>query len=590
MDNFGITPFAFDHAIVKVETKNKTYWLDPTQSIIKGRTADLTPPRYEKALVLRKGESALTNIPLRERDEKFPHSLVTDFFDLTNGLHKEAKWTRKTKYNYENADYMRKQVMNAGLKQIGVYLYDSRKALFEGITQNKPFAIEDHDNSLTLIENYIVPEPAKYDQQYNKTNFEYRPRNISDALRRPAKIKGRKAPYQLAFPLRVEAILNIELPDRLFKPFENNLKSPYHTFKQKGEYSNGKFQIKYEYKTLQDHVSVEDLKKFSEEIDLIYSQIYFRISAIGKEETDKLYVYQPGLKKYRPTQHDYDEVIDTIDALFDDVSPTGKVDEEKITQLLNMKAAAGSFKKRLFRVLSSYYMKIQLYDEALHYIEMFQEKNTHFRYRTYTQKSKIFEGLEKLPEAIYQMKEVLRIVHPSLKSKKAKSWHSRLRRLYWMDKDFKNLKTELEYLTENFPDNEKYFRELGVVYTLLNDHKNTLKLNDKMKKLGYEDLEIVKVDKDSEYPRKLRSILKIAPIYPYAAMSKNIEGHVIVEFTVKISGRTEGCKIIKAVPKKYFEKAACKAISYFYYYPAGKGEAKVDVHNVKHKVTFQMEG
>lgn len=84
-------------------------------------------------------------------------------------------------------------------------------------------------------------------------------------------------------------------------------------------------------------------------------------------------------------------------------------------------------------------------------------------------------------------------------------------------------------------------------------------------------------------------IVKVQPNYPRRAITRGIEGYVIVEFTVTKSGTTRDIRVVEAVPPGIFDKASIRAASRFKYKPRViKGQA-VEVHGVQNKITFELD-
>tara|TARA_B100001123_G_C15112281_1_gene947952 strand:- start:405 stop:1052 length:648 start_codon:yes stop_codon:yes gene_type:complete len=83
-------------------------------------------------------------------------------------------------------------------------------------------------------------------------------------------------------------------------------------------------------------------------------------------------------------------------------------------------------------------------------------------------------------------------------------------------------------------------------------------------------------------------IVKVQPIYPRRALSRGIEGHVIVEFTVTKSGTTRGIRVVEST-SSMFEKAAIQAASKFKYKPRVVDGEPIEVPGVRNKITFLIE-
>jgi protein TonB len=83
-------------------------------------------------------------------------------------------------------------------------------------------------------------------------------------------------------------------------------------------------------------------------------------------------------------------------------------------------------------------------------------------------------------------------------------------------------------------------------------------------------------------------IVKVAPIYPRRALSRGIEGFVIVEFTVGKQGAVKDLFVVEANPADIFEQAALDAAAKFKYKPRVINGEAADVAGVQNRITFQI--
>jgi protein TonB len=84
-------------------------------------------------------------------------------------------------------------------------------------------------------------------------------------------------------------------------------------------------------------------------------------------------------------------------------------------------------------------------------------------------------------------------------------------------------------------------------------------------------------------------IVKVRPIYPNSALSRGIEGYVIVEFTVTRTGTTKDAKIVEGKPANVFNRAALQAAGKFKYKPRVIDGVAIEVPGVQNKITFEIE-
>ncbi|WP_439134601.1 energy transducer TonB [Pseudomaricurvus sp.] len=83
-------------------------------------------------------------------------------------------------------------------------------------------------------------------------------------------------------------------------------------------------------------------------------------------------------------------------------------------------------------------------------------------------------------------------------------------------------------------------------------------------------------------------IVKVQPNYPRRALSRGIEGYVIVEFTVTTNGSVRDPVVVESDPPNIFDRAAMKAASKFKYKPRVIDGEPVEVPGVRNKITFAI--
>lgn len=83
-------------------------------------------------------------------------------------------------------------------------------------------------------------------------------------------------------------------------------------------------------------------------------------------------------------------------------------------------------------------------------------------------------------------------------------------------------------------------------------------------------------------------IVRVAPVYPARALSRGLEGHVDLSFTVTTAGTVRDPVVIFST-SSMFERAAIRAVLKFKYKPRVVDGVPVDVPNVKTRITFRIE-
>jgi len=84
-------------------------------------------------------------------------------------------------------------------------------------------------------------------------------------------------------------------------------------------------------------------------------------------------------------------------------------------------------------------------------------------------------------------------------------------------------------------------------------------------------------------------IVKVRPIYPNSALSRGIEGYVIVEFTVTRQGTVRDVVVVESQPNRIFDRAATQAAAKFKYKPRVIDGEPIEVPGVQNKITFEIE-
>ena len=82
-------------------------------------------------------------------------------------------------------------------------------------------------------------------------------------------------------------------------------------------------------------------------------------------------------------------------------------------------------------------------------------------------------------------------------------------------------------------------------------------------------------------------IVKVAPVYPSRALSRGLEGYVIVEFTVTQTGAVKDVIVVEST-SSLFERAATEAAYKFKYKPRVIDGVAVEVPGVQNKITFEI--
>lgn len=84
-------------------------------------------------------------------------------------------------------------------------------------------------------------------------------------------------------------------------------------------------------------------------------------------------------------------------------------------------------------------------------------------------------------------------------------------------------------------------------------------------------------------------IVRIEPVYPRSALSRGVEGYVIVEFDVWIDGSVRNARVVEHYPSEIFDQSSLNAISRFRYKPKIEDGTPVIFTGMKNRFTFELK-
>jgi protein TonB len=78
-------------------------------------------------------------------------------------------------------------------------------------------------------------------------------------------------------------------------------------------------------------------------------------------------------------------------------------------------------------------------------------------------------------------------------------------------------------------------------------------------------------------------------VYPQFALSRNIEGFVLVEYTINVDGSVSQIILLESEPKNVFAAAVLKAIKNFKHSPNIINGEAVAVFGVRNRFEFKLK-
>lgn len=83
-------------------------------------------------------------------------------------------------------------------------------------------------------------------------------------------------------------------------------------------------------------------------------------------------------------------------------------------------------------------------------------------------------------------------------------------------------------------------------------------------------------------------LYRVEPKYPARALKRNIEGYVVLSFTIDPQGRPTDIKIVDAQPNRVFDREAIRALKNWKYQPKIEGGKALSQHGQQVKVEFNL--
>jgi transglutaminase-like putative cysteine protease len=264
LDDWQPTAFAFDHVIAQVRLGAQTYWVDPTRTYQSGPLAARYLPNYERGLVVRPGTTSLTALP----KSAAPKRTVTEYFNV-RGKSESADLKVITVAEGAEAEGLRAQFATTTRDEIEKQFLNFYASLYPGIRQTSSIVFVDdaRQNKIQVTENYVINEFWRYYSEDKAYRCQFAPHNIESLMSKPA-VSFRTMPLGLPFPqhqiYRAEILLPRSWPT---KSQTKVIEDPAFFFRSDTSTSGRKTFLNYEYRSLADSVSADQVSSYIRRLD-----------------------------------------------------------------------------------------------------------------------------------------------------------------------------------------------------------------------------------------------------------------------------------------------------------------------------------
>ncbi len=267
------SPLDFNHCAVRVNLAGKSYWLDPTISYQRGDIDAISFPDFQCGLVLLDTSTCLSVIPLQDSGQVYSRELFT-MEDLSG----PAKLEVTRRYSGSFADEMRSQMNSNSLSELQQNYLDFYNDFYKDLRVRDSLKIEDDEKTglITTHEYYTVDKLWDYDKGTNKASFYGL--QIGGILKKPRE-HDRRMPIAISYPEHFTEEIEVSLPeDWNFESEPTEIISPAYKFNFLVSSTSTHVNLKYEYRALNDHISVEDSRRFLNDYDKMKDALGYELT------------------------------------------------------------------------------------------------------------------------------------------------------------------------------------------------------------------------------------------------------------------------------------------------------------------------
>lgn len=201
-------PNRFDHVITQVVIDDQSYWLDPTNSPQTGTLGNIAYHSFDQALVLKKGGTSLTAMPLDSTDNNRTQVIE----EITISDYTAPVQVRVTSvYQGKSAERLKSSFENNHLEKIQREYIQYYEKQFGHVLQWEPLSYhyDAVENRFEINEFYVIDNFFKKKQ--DGINFSLAATAIKDYLNIP-KAQKRNTPFYLGRPKYIQHQVKVHFP------------------------------------------------------------------------------------------------------------------------------------------------------------------------------------------------------------------------------------------------------------------------------------------------------------------------------------------------------------------------------------------
>ncbi|RFS23330.1 DUF3857 domain-containing protein [Chitinophaga silvatica] len=254
-------PNAFNHVIVQVLFRGKTYWLDGTVNFQRGSLDEFCEPDYQQALVANDTTTELTPIVIRNKGSLN----ILETFTLPDNQYKDGSLEVVTDYNREQADIQRAEFASASMESKDESYLRYYRKLYGEVSIKDSIKVQDtvnNHNILKINESYTLNGPWKKDSTTGKLLFTLNAQSFYDALPVVSN-PNRKAPVAQRYPYDLNYKIVVNTPiNWTINEAPVHISNSYYKFDYIPEKGDQQITLNYHFETLSDHIPIEFIPEY----------------------------------------------------------------------------------------------------------------------------------------------------------------------------------------------------------------------------------------------------------------------------------------------------------------------------------------
>ncbi|HTR43641.1 MAG TPA: DUF3857 domain-containing transglutaminase family protein [Pseudomonadales bacterium] len=265
LDDWAPSAAAFDHCITLVHCNGELFFLDPTMNYQRGPLSAHYLPNYERGLVISPRTTALTVIP---QTTGLPQTTTTEYFQI-RGSQASSDLTVVTVAQGRDAERLRAMFATTKRSDIQEDYTHFYSTLYSGIKMSSPITVDDNQdqNIFQTTEYYSIDKAWTKSDSGKDYSVEFYPSSIKGLLKKPVNT-DRNQPLGIDFPVHQILRTEVTLPQSWpYGGSDRTISDPSFTFRKVAKCVGNKLVMQYDYQSLADSVSLDDVSDYMDRLD-----------------------------------------------------------------------------------------------------------------------------------------------------------------------------------------------------------------------------------------------------------------------------------------------------------------------------------